>query len=107
MFKNYFSEDEQTIRRRNRLICDVIVFILIVFVVFVLIKPNITNQEKRSVNIHNTPYYQAWINLGGQWTLIDVGSYRFYSDAYCTVIAKDGTVYKTSYENVVIIEGGE
>ena len=46
---------------------------------------------------------RAWINLGGEWKLVTVESWRDYNDSDEVQIVVDGVPYWTSYVNVVMI----
>jgi hypothetical protein len=49
---------------------------------------------------------EAWILLGGEWTHIDVEDYSLVKNDLVTIYSDDGVKYRTSYENVVIVENG-
>lgn len=49
---------------------------------------------------------EAWILLGGEWTHIDVENYSLMKNDIVTIYCDDGVEYRTSYENVVIVENG-
>ena len=76
----------------------ILVAILIAVVVFCSACGN------RSVGIDR---YQtakrAWILLGGQWTLVQVESWRDFNNGDEVQIVVDGVPYWTSYVNVVMM----
>lgn len=95
-----------------RTIENVVISVICVAILLMLFVPAVidfsekSKQEEGVITASASSSYEAWILLGGEWTHIDVENYSTARKELITIYCDDGVKYRTSYENVVIVENG-
>ena len=87
-------------------VCVIILLMLLVPAALDYIEKGKQEESAITANASTSWSCEAWILLGGEWTHIDVKDYSLVNNYLITIYSDDGVKYRTSYENVVIVENG-
>lgn len=96
----------------DKTIEKVVISVICTAILLMLFVPAIINYSKKSkqeegvITASASTSCEAWILLGGEWTHIAVEDYSTARKELITIYSDDGVKYRTSYENVVIVENG-